>query len=500
MESSAYPGNNNSRYAAIINEIEAAFEGLGDFKSAEQTIIKIKRSINVPRLPADIKKRITTPISNLSKQYEVLQQRVGQLRKERGLVDEILHTLKKQMVNHIDEFDVINSCKNEVNFPLGQEESLSSVGYALITELYFGTLLDEDTHSLLIENKQTEISQSDYEKRIRPKLIANIYQQHRITLEKAGITQNQLSEYLTNSDTAQAKKIDVLLDSKLRQPEILTVAEQQEFQRLRLFQELISNMLFNAFQSSGHVHYGPSQKEDLITVIPYSANNEPKEGARFKNAWETCLKTCQYYLQKWESPQQTSELLLHLESFLLPAQQKEFLALINLSSEDLYDTLKNPKQLNEITRQIDNLRKNQNPIIRTLIGAYLRESVFPKEVRETPVQITSCPQHLVGMAHVTQGYSGTFSGQRTWNAQTYQEPGIDGKTAFTLLQNSNSKVLALGDSTAQSCFRILTDTQSLTAFIDLGPLFKGSDNEAMVQQFFAGFEQKKMNKRAIISY
>lgn len=429
----------------------------------------------------------------------------------------ILNLFQNSMVSRFDEFDSLFHTSQQTTFPIGKSIELDKTGIASAGDLYFDTLPALESLIHLAANKQTVLDERQYEKEVIPAVVDHVWKLHEAPLTRQGINKEQFSCYLTveyllikypdkafEKELTEGQKVYQILKQMASKDASARIAD-----RLAFYKNAIARELPDAFKATGYVKYGRSERRrDLEIAIPCD-KSMPKEGALFRNPWETVFKTCQYYRQTWNDPNQTERLITYWFTQKRTSKKSEQIqndmeaVFGDLSKVDLFD----PIQLRNLTQKLDDKRRTNAPEALRLMRGYLEAEVLTKQVELFPFQLTANPQDLGGISQTTQGCSGTRAGENSWPTQIQcpPNPGVDGKTIAALARLENSVCDTISSNSPKEAILELVKKEpdifdTISAWIDLGPLFKGWENDAVARQMLETFKELKIDKRAILSY
>jgi Protein of unknown function (DUF3638) len=478
---------------------------------------RLKKAYENPQLSKEEKDKVRMD-------YEISIDKIKNEREEAQKLKSILHKLNTRLVSRFDEFDSTFHTSQQTTYPVGKTTSLNANGVAAACSLYFELLPSLESIIHLTDNQQTLLDEKTYADKVLPELVDKLWDKYASRLTPQGISKEAFKQYLTfefrqlrdeKSVSPEEYKQATWVFQKLKDLNVLPAKGKSKKKYAALADELafykyaLSKELLDAFRATGHVKYGRSQKNAQQEIVIPCDRSIPKEGAFFRNPWETVFKTSQYYRQTWNDPMQTQRLIkfwlnLHQttkgDTFYIKNLESIF---GNLKGLDLSDKI----VLDHLTKRLNEKRKVSDPVALSLIGGYLRKEVFSKQVSVYPVQISSNPQDLGGISQTTQGCSGTRGGENGWPDQIVcpSALGVDGKTVAALCDPKNSETTILIGKTPIDVVTELWNQDphafdDVSAWIDQGPLFKGIDNLKVAEDLLKVFAEKGINKKAVFTY
>lgn len=412
--------------------------------------------------------------------------------KELKIIKKIISDFRRAGIFSYDEIDNTYRTRLQQNFALAEPVSIQKEGIEAGKILYTLLMTDPEYSSLDIRNNHqaTQIVQMNYEP-LKASLANKLWDQ-KFTSSKflQGSDKQGYLDYILEKSSTEA----ATFEKKLQEMHTSTdVVKQKIATQMAYYKQTISKDLKEMLHSTAHVQYGLSKKDpDLDIVIPYSANEKPLEGSIFQNCWETVNKTFQYYGQTWKHPERTKKMVEFFQSRLkqLPTDTQLFNQCASIFGSDfLNKDVKDEKWIATITEQIDQKRAKGDMNTIELIFQFLEEHVLPTQVKIYIKQLNSTAQDFVHMAKVTQGYSGTLYGEKTWPQKLHVSPaaGTEELLISTLLKEQNNTCIELTAEESEEFFTELftkmgsKEFVDKDGFIDVAPIFKGVPNRQVAE-------------------
>lgn len=410
------------------------------------------------------------------------------------VLENILNLLNHRQDAQFDEWDSIADPKNQVSFPIGDPVEASPEGVDKACELYF-QLLPKYEPQLRIENNAQTLVKEETIEQVRNGLAKNVWGLYRELLHS--MKEDAFISFLKNEDSAPAHEVyETLKTMSLSESAI----DRKLSEEIAFYKYALNGGLQTAWQADGNVSYGRS-KIDLgqELAIPYEDNDVPKEGTRFRAVWETALKSCQYYRQYWNKPDQTVKLLSYfLNKDALEGENHRYFDDLKALFGPIEQIDVNSDRLKGYMKTMRNALKSQDPnhepALR-LIRNYMQNVVFAHQLRKDRVQITANPFDLVHIPGSSKGFSGTWAFPGAWSDKMKAKPSplTDAMTIDALTEEENLPCLFL-DSNKSFVDQLVQNP--VTAIIDAAPLFKGVNNARLARQLLEGCPSKK----AVIYY
>jgi hypothetical protein len=430
----------------------------------------------------------------------------------------INNIIKKQGLFTLDELDTQLYSRHQLNLPIGHEERVPSVGIEVAIELFSMLLAIEkidDTpikqlKKWLLNNNQTFLSRTDFAK-IKSKLAELIFSKLQLTGNKllADSDKEKLQDYFkaylgVEENTAHAELFyDILKQSDSNLANKLAMYKMQ----------LADGKLQESLSKSANTQFGRSKlQNNLEIVIPYAANNLPKESsskecAFFKDPWETINKTLLFYIAtKWQDLDQTKKFILFLASSNDREVDEKLKIIFSNDIPNILELLKTKgkkleKVMPEIKDIIERERQAGNEKLFSLLFDYLKQSVFSEQIKAYPVQASSTSQDFAAQPYKLNGYSGTRLGEKTWHKRikTDEFQGSDKDLNNKILLSSNGCFGELKYVDPENLIKHVKDYFNIdeySSFIDAGALFKGRSNREIAKILLDNLP----NKEAIAFY
>ncbi|MBT5954094.1 DUF3638 domain-containing protein, partial [bacterium] len=410
----------------------------------------------------------------------------------------------------IDEADSILSCKNEVNFTIGEFLTPPPEQLNLMVKIHRQVLdLKVD-----MEKKGTPVTKDNFQSVVKSELIRRFS-------ENPSIFGDELKDYMcvsapkkqglfsqlktlggsfVNRETVIAFLMDPLYELKEPFPEGINSL-------LFLLRQELNDLLDITYKRENFVSFGPANNEKDVQAIPYVANNTPSESSRFDQIHEVLnytIQMCQEMgIADWVVKDHVTKLYHSLKADLKLQILFEDTSSVKLfrtyfpgiDPEMLLDDGKIPQLVALINAKF---KQDTN-----LADSYLTSYVLPF-VETNSETLNSNSFDLVRLFNRVQGFTGTL-----WNSDTFPyhldatvQPGTDGESMSILLKEGLA-IQSLSADQMNSVDGIIDQievNENTAAFIDCGAFFKGTSNESVAKALLDGIGAKNPKIQAIVFY
>lgn len=398
------------------------------------------------------------------------------------VMQKILALLRDKGRATFDEADLLLNCRYEVVYAIGDPIPIAQAHCNLVADLY-QCLSPEFA-------KITPFTKSSYDE-AKQDLITKFVDRVVMTQMK-GCDREKVIIYLQGQE-AGALYVDSLdADTK----NLLAIA-------LYEFQELLPSTL----EKRCGENYGYSDKANKLLAVPYLASGVPNPTAEFSFPYTQLNYILQTLQNQGVTPALIKKLVIQMQQSVVqeckdPTTKIEetegynnFMALCSPCSEEekksfSFLTLTD----NDITTIVNSYKKNPDKIYN-----FAKKYLFPLVAMHKD-KLDSTSFNLASLFLEVQGFTGT-----PWNSKTFPrqlelvpDPNSAGKTLGIIWKNSQT-VHALEEShetkvhTTQSLAADLVNkliavqekdpTSSYNAFIDVGALFNGIENQTIAEEF-----------------
>lgn len=281
------------------------------------------------------------------------------------------------------------------------------------------------------------------------------------------------------------------------------------------------NLLPTVLKREPNVHYGltrdPKKLKEREIAIPYVGNNIPNEQARFGTSLETALFTLQIQANQNLSFDVVKRFINEFVQRSKKQQQEIFEAtdtIVNLDETEAgveFKKLTSNKKISDINPDnVELLKKLINDFSQTpKVREHCLSHYILAEVTNHPQIIRSNPQNHVRQVRSRQGITGTPSNYRNLQSlMSYRRKetlGTDGQTIDHILQKGkDSPVHVPSQKTPglilQEIFSNHKNPEKISAFIDLGALFKGKPNLEVAQGIANHYRGRKSNLKYVLFF
>ncbi|MBA3238370.1 MAG: DUF3638 domain-containing protein [Parachlamydiaceae bacterium] len=468
-------------------------------------LIGEKNFVKPKGLSDDIEKRISAIKTGQEKlYYECLK-----LHLEIDELAAILEELGENQVNLIDEYDSISHPLTQLSFPVGFSRKVPAEAIQSATELYFDWLLEKEDLLQISQGIQSAFCTSENLETVMNFIIDRVCEQEGFLKNESRV----LKLYLSNVDSLETRQLYEFLKDNFETSEY-----KQMCNRIAFMKHVVTHELRTALKSIAHTEYALSDRDkDYELVIPCE-KGEKREGARFRNPYETLLKTCQFYRQSWKRPDTTKRLLEHyLKEMEIQPVEPQIISDIK-KAFDLKHFYKLPlddvKFLDQMTLTFEFYLKStkfedseRHKSALKVVQTYLKEVIFPNQLTYDPCQVNGTPLDLAAIPKSNKGYSGTFANDRTWDpkVETFPDLKTDGATVSALLDPRNLNCAKMKGTSFEekiaSCVSEIKNHQKISVpLIDLGGQFRGQSPKKIVTELLNQIAKEDLQIVAILSY
>jgi|GEM_PF-6725590 hypothetical protein len=445
-----------------------------------------------------------------------------ELEEQINILLDINNTIKNKGLFTLDELDTQLYSRHQLNLPVGPEKSISSIGSSITTELFL-MLLTKDFKEIpiknwLLNNTQTFLSAEDFETKIKPQLLEQIFNNLNLKTNLDISLKIGFMSYMGVKPINQ-QAAEKFYNTLKTWHTTGTPTEKLLAERLAIYKmQLADGKLQEALSKCANTQFGRSKLQpNLEIAIPFAASNQPKESsstecAFFKDPWETVNKTFIYYISsKWQDLDQTNNFMMFLRDYL-KNDPKNNLLIKNIFGIKIFELLINDNlntinNLTTIKNKIEEQRKAGNTDLFNLLFKYLNESIFPQQIKSYAIQVNSTPYDFAALPKILNGYSGTRRGEKTWHdrltrdnlqdteqkihAQLLDQSKPNHNHCFSNIQTSDPAILM------QYLQKHLKKLTKYSSFIDAGALFKELPNREVAKLLLKNLP---LSKQAVAFY
>ncbi len=387
------------------------------------------------------------------------------------MMREILNLLKTKGKATLDEADLLLNCRFEVVYSMGLPEPINPLHANIVADLYRAI----DNHLKQLK----PFTKLEYEA-MKPQMM-EVFVEEVIAQQMPHLDQTRVLDYLKEGQ----KGIEYVAKLREDEKDVLAIAYYE-------FKELLPIVL----ERRCGEHYGYSNDPQKILPVPYVASGVPSPTAEFSFPYALLGYTVQTL--------KTDGINALLLKRLVQDMQKQAMSELRVdSSRQLQDTQGYKAFLDlcgigtSYSINIPFLRANDNDIAKLEelykahppdIYSFAKKYIFPA-VRMHTRKLTSTPYALFQLFKETQGFTGT-----PWNYHTFPQ-GIEtlrdinsaGKTEGIMWKNSQTvhDVSAADFKSTVSAIAQIQAKDKYHAFIDVGAIFNGIDNETVAKALLA---------------
>ncbi len=474
-------------------------------------------------------------IQSIALELVYLAQQVANLKETDDLkqilekIDDLLSIvmiLKEQTDALGDEIDVLLSVMKEVNFPDGPPSKVRIERIELIKSIYKafenpkirmpnGKLLKDFVQ--LRENKQSLISEDDYEQQVRPALASFIadyiaprylpdtmkksFERFVSGEMKANVQEIAYSDIdIESIEMSQQAKDDVKFLRHFRSiSNSKDTAQSEAANLIALSRQMIKTVLSTTLTKNGNRHYGRSLKNENGSVVPYLGVGTPA----------TTNFGYHYELIAYHYQTAAQQGVIKGQVLALAKAMKEAAVHFSLRDDENFSDTAEAKEFKKLTGVELHLIEDPSKLEEAL--KFINDPKFPDRaldfeantiallVTYYPLRFTSGPLQLVEAFNTFRAFSGT-----PWNFETFHpslaentflDDGSDGAIAHELLERShkNPSVIHKVESTEiKKLFdEILKNNprkSRVRGFKDAGGMFKHADNKKVAEDILEYFK------------
>ncbi len=403
----------------------------------------------------------------------------------------ILKLFRRQSHALIDEVDTALSVKDELNYTLGEAESIKPEKIHSIIQLF--NLFDSlsiDVYAML-EKPDVSLNKVEWEK-LFDELATLVVESDESPLysfcqELTPLLQKTLKNYL--------------LDKTIAVPDFVLNATSEEREKIDLIKGYLTNILPKTLKNKRNLHYGFSklpEKNNYEMAIPYVANNIPNEASHFEMPEITLAYSLQIHKRPshevsiisiqnmlsdfYDRVEKEMQLALEQGEILERSKTRAALEFFQLTGDQLADI-----PLADI-KKCDDFRIKMST--KTKVKDYCLEHYVLNKIDQSPEVIRSNSHNFASQFASVEAATGT-----PWNRGTFPEflkfnergtLGTDGQV-LDLLISQNVPVYLCDEKKPKLLLKKMFDMSkykdTTRAFIDVGAFFAGVPNETVARDF-----------------
>lgn len=425
----------------------------------------------------------------------------------------ILRLIEHQGLFTFDEAHDILHPKRYVSFTTGESQPPSREDVETLHHLYRHIVSDESLRNVvrLHENNSHLMTDEQWIK-VRERLATLMVQEALVMapdlLKNSPFQAKDLCDYVSG-----VKRQDVYEHLK-KLYEGTDLHQRKAIRHLGLVKHELEGLLLETLRKNAHTHFGLSKKHPEIGVaIPFKANNTPSEGSQYADPIETMNKTYQTLLSGWNSPEQTKAFILYCRERVekqrilgdVSSAESCLRAFATATGYDLFDPrlLEIPKVLREATKHIHVAIRAATPDkeIFRLLGEYIEDVPLQRQLLIFSRQLNGTTQDLQRFPLSGQGYTGTPGSPDMYALRCLSNPDTDRQVIRALLLQHTPVVKVDSEEPAAVLHSLLGKTKSadeVTAFIDVGALFKGRSNQEVAVGMASVLFQRKDGYQGVL--
>lgn len=384
--------------------------------------------------------------------------------------------LFKNMKHLVDESQIVQSSKKELNFSIGTPQAESSQLIACMGDI-ISCLASPEIDALLQlkTNQQHLITSADIAKIIE--LLAEKM------AKKLKVKSDHLAEFK-----------NYILKEEVSAP--AWISERADREHFALLRGVSCHLLKECFENRClGVNYGSPDPSKLKGyAIPYASNNSPVKDSEFDNTFETLLKTFHIYLYKtlnneqsweliqWMRTHATNEALARGIKLEKTHYYKQFEKMRPANLPALFDVLPNDPHLE--------ILGNNDLFIRDYVKYFVATEVkkYPKKIKSTPQNLRSQFANMVTMSATPIDPQLYAPSNIFYDDPNRSDEKVEEKIR-TSCQNPDS-IHLIDSKTPQEILSSLLSllnasrmqNQEFRMLIDTGALLKGLSNLEVAQQ------------------
>jgi hypothetical protein len=423
--------------------------------------------------------------------YQSYDKMSSELFKKISVLQDILTLLKTKTDAIGDEVDQLLNVLKAVNFPIGEEESLSSERVDLVKEIYVAMTSKDLLEKVgLHENRQNLLTEKEYHEEIKPKIAEHLFSLKQLSCFDS--RKEAFISYLTDSIIAGEEKEEekfflfLLNNYSMAKEEDLKEAANL----IALGRYILNQILPITLSKNYNRHYGRTKTGNQDLVIPYHGVGTPSKSSLFGNPWEAACLQFQTVICSGVNSSQIRALAGAMkqsadhfaqkfgEKFEETAEAIEFQKLTNVP-------------LSELEKQIDKAVVNVNHELHKKLQ--VEAGSITHTVKFHTRKLNSSSQMLPNLVDKKRMFTGT-----PWNSEMYDsslsknvdlEVGTEGQIADILLERAEKRKTIEGrdksihfvssNDSKEVLNQVLNNCERkerVRAIIDTGALFKGSNN------------------------
>jgi len=375
----------------------------------------------------------------------------------------------------LDEVDLILNGRHEVNFTIGEPQSVKKEHAAVVRALY-DCLFNKDLLEKIIPENSAEatLTPEQFKQEVLPELAKAIFERQFKEIKEKDL----IIDYWMNGIDGDAF-VAKLEDEKLQN-------------RLAIVKEELMELLPITLCKTINLRYGKSDDGSELLAVPYVGNNKPSPTSRFGNPYELLNFTTQLYLLQGVQENTLRPLVdkLKMRAIRELTADPELKKVTNTLAYQEFLALCDDKNMNLMCVMDSDFKKivlryKDN---KTAVLDFLERYIYPL-VAIHPGKITS---HHLSLVELFEdeiiGFTGT-----PWNSDLFHahlrvhfETGADGKTLGILKKNSSADIIHLNTHKHGEIFEELfkghDETSLFRTLQDTGSIFNGIDNRLIAEE------------------
>jgi hypothetical protein len=359
----------------------------------------------------------------------------SELSKKIQALKEILVILTTQADGVGDEVDQLLNVLKAVNFPVGEEESLSAERVDLVREIYLSMSSGKLKEKIgLHENRQNLLQESDYLLNVKPEIAHYLASLKSLCLPEE--QKEAFIRYVTDTKDENNHAEFLLFLQKLH---LSQIPEEQEASHLIAVAYYVLNQVLPiTLNKNNNRHYGRShRKSNPDLVVPYDGVGSPSKTSLIGNPWEA---VCLHFQTAINTPVTPSQIRSFASSMKESADHfaEKFSERTEESTEAIEFQALTGVALHHLEKNIDKALENVNQDIRKRLQ--IESHSATSLIKFHTQKFNSASQMLPNLLSTKRMVSGT-----PWNLETYDsslsenihlEVGTEGQITDTLLRRA----------------------------------------------------------------
>ncbi|CDR34502.1 DUF3638 domain-containing protein [Criblamydia sequanensis] len=412
--------------------------------------------------------------------------------KEEGVINlfqEILKTFRASEA-HMDETHITSSPKKELNFTIGEPESIDA-NHVNAIEMVYRTLIEHFNELVKLNSFKALLKKEDFTQEVKLKLAES------------------LARYLEIKEEEKESYLNYVTKRECEDPDWLSLHPKRE--EITTVRGEITFLLAETLSKATSVNYGLSKIDPTIEYIkPYEGNDACVETAEYDNPHETLNKTYQYYLCRRLTEDQIWKLVASLQKQGLDQARKrgsdpketaayaEFEEIFPKKVPRLFSLTKE-----DVKTHLAKINKNNE-----LIFYYVRKVVAPTIVQYKE-KFKSDAQNLKSCFGSVIGMSATPGAKEIYGKEVVYRPdkGSDELILDTLSRKcaDPSTIHVLDSSQPRDILeellrKLLPPNTPIRMIIDMGSLFKGIGNKEFAIKLLDHFEKNQLSFKGVVFF